>query len=171
MTEQELVSIITEAFPVTPVPPADGLIEHYMGEEAARFLGGRQWCDVIEDLWTVNRDGETLISLSPTAFSYYLPAYLLATLEHQGSEWFVGFLLSALYPPEWMGPAALEKWQRRMNMLNPLQRNAVRQVLEYLVDNPSVDGASEVQDVSQLRMALANYWGFQGSDVNSTEGG
>jgi len=90
--------MIMQAFPVTPVPSADELIEHVMGEEVSLFLRNRQWPDVVRDLWTVNRDGEALISLSPKAFGYYLPAFLSATLDHLGSEWFAGSLLNALYP-------------------------------------------------------------------------
>jgi len=61
-----------------------------------------------------------------------------------------------------MGTPTLEKWKRRMDVLSDRQKHVVREVLHYLVDDPKVDGPSDVKDVSRIRMALANYWDFQG---------
>ena len=79
-TEQEIAAVreaIVQAFPTAPVPVAAQLTELVHPLEAADIraaFGGRRWTEV--PAYHVARSADALSWFTPTAFQYYLPAYL-----------------------------------------------------------------------------------------------
>lgn len=71
---------IEDAFPPGPPPARDQIAPHDCEEceEIRARYAGRPWRTVSPD---AKRDGAVLSLLGPEAFRYYLPAFLLASLE------------------------------------------------------------------------------------------
>jgi hypothetical protein len=83
-----LRSSIAEHFSTTPYPGDKNIVSeesyHLEKRQVAEFFRGRDWCDI--DLQTLRREyrgdeSACLIFMTPEAFRYYLPSYLMICID------------------------------------------------------------------------------------------
>lgn len=87
LTHNELIRLITEAFPEQPIPTK--IAETYAGEgdgfEADRLYTGRTWKSLsIEDVLATYENGspaQSLYCLTDEAYRYYLPFFLTFAIQ------------------------------------------------------------------------------------------
>jgi hypothetical protein len=151
MRLEALKQQIAEAFADVPYPGDDRIIDDPHDWEAAELrecFKGKHWKELSHD--DLFRNSLSFVGLD--AYSFYLPAYLLAALEDFEHSTHVVFSLWPMAPEE---NAEHLRWQlRRYDRLDARQRAAVRSFLEYMRDEMSqyFAGGKEFQD------ALARYW-------------
>ncbi|HEX2572556.1 MAG TPA: DUF6714 family protein [Polyangia bacterium] len=140
---------IADAFADVPYPGDDRLVDDPFDWEAADLLAcfkGRHWKALThEDLF---QNSLTFVGLD--AYSFYLPAYLLAALDDYEHSDHVVYGLC----PTTDDPKLLEWDLRRFDRLNARQRAAVRSFLEYMRDQTHRFAATR-KDIEE---ALAGYW-------------
>ena len=86
------------AFANTPFPAGD-LISHNPGndEGTAEYFRGKSWRDI--ERAALLRRRFALVAFTPAAFAYFLPAFLVASLEAPNLD-LLDALTSALRPPK-----------------------------------------------------------------------
>jgi hypothetical protein len=146
--KERVKQAIVTAFADVPYPGDDAITlppRDYRTKKIDRELKGVQWQDVPLDLlqhvW--------LHLLSPAGRRFYLPAYLLLTLDQlQDTSWIYMWVLYTLDPPEQMG------WfEREYGVYTPAQKQAIRLFLECVRDEAADPSARET-----ARDALERYW-------------
>jgi hypothetical protein len=186
-TSERLAQRIVDAFKARELPEDDRIFLSHSSEVDARTIErlARQgsWIDFPHD---VLRDNPlTLAFLTPRAFAWFLPAYLVVSAtQYSGSEALTSALITCLTPPdeadsrrfetlveetraldpdvlvEEPGPVSLgadpevfEYFMERFAGLNPDEKAAVRDYLEY------IDAAhGEDFPVFGPKQALDRYW-------------
>ncbi len=99
---------------------------------------------------------------------FYLPAYLIATIDFpaEAAEW-SGPLIRVLYPdcdPPWIGGEkirdyAMYRWDQLMRVLTVQQKHAIRTFFEYLLaTEPDYQWLISAPPGNLLSLVLANYW-------------
>src|SRR5262249_35478647 len=74
-----------------------------------------------------------LLILAPQAFAYYLPAYLIATVEEpEAIDLALDAVVLSLTAPEPDDAVVGEWFEERFDRLTPLQREAARRELEFI---------------------------------------
>lgn len=146
-----LQKMITEAFPVSPVPTAlfderDPNPGGYLPEDVVLSFGGKRWVDVTLMDWR-NSPGGGLVRgyLSVEAFVYYLPSALKASLEDP--EFFL-IGVECLLPMNKKREPRGEKWAEFSQELTDAQRACVVEFLkigtEVEFSDPSVSYESDI---------------------------
>ncbi len=150
--KEQVRRAIREAFADVPYP-ADGAIallsqdpDDKRAEEINRDFSGHHWRDLPDEV----RDKHSFDypPFTPEARRFYLPAYLLSTLDliqrHSDDFW----TLDALLPPENM-----DRFRRSYDGYTAAQKDAIRLYLEYMRDVACEGDAGHLAQV-----ALARYW-------------
>jgi hypothetical protein len=148
---EDAVSSIGKAFATVPYPGDTDIAynQDYArsdGWDCAEVFRGKHWQDV---------PPAELIKcpiqfLTTKAFPYFLPAYMLARLEHSDEADVAGvFVVYFLKPPE--KSDRLVEWLTTIDTLNLDQKRAVRLFLEAVADN-------QEDTLADARAALSSYW-------------
>jgi hypothetical protein len=103
----ELRASIIRHFPLEPVPSQDEIVSHQCDEcwHIRNDFTAQPWKDVTRE--TIDHHTSALPLFTSLAHHYYLPAYLLRTLEPEGEMWgtVVDFIIYDLCPstdhPDW----------------------------------------------------------------------
>lgn len=126
----ELNRIVRQAFSGTTYPGDDGLVSHDCWEcrEVSELFRGTQW-----EKWIGLQFDQLMIPLlSPSAFKYYLPAFLINALTNpstSGIDTVVGLLQPANPPSD----RKLQHYKAdRLAALSEKERAAVRAVLNHV---------------------------------------
>ena len=143
---------VRRAFANVPLPNRieDMRLERYTGDdsyEMAEAFLGKCWSDI--PLETLFRHRESLGTLAPTAYRAYLPAYLDAALASDDPLDKYGpdirhYMLATLKHWSHQGDERAAGTRERLSTLDPDQRAAVADVLEYLSAKWHAEDASEV---------------------------
>jgi hypothetical protein len=155
---RDVIGEIRRAFSGTPEPEPGNLtprteVRDRESEQVSRDFTGRHWDEL--DVAFLRSHPVSLLLLSPAAFHYFLPAYLIAAVsEPVESDLVTDAALMALTPPE-SGDADAWAWfNDRVGLLSAWQRDAARHWLAYL----AAERAAEFPDDKPARL-LASYWG------------
>jgi hypothetical protein len=169
MNSQEIKRVIEEAF-ADVAYPGDDLIVYSPGNwEAAEYraeFAGKHWRDVIDPALLQRRTALPMFSIEGLRF--YLPAYLIATIESpaEAAEW-IGPLIGMLYAdcdPPWFGGEkirdyAMQQWDQLMHALTAQQKHAIRLFFEYLLaTEPDWQWLISAPPGNLVSLVLANYW-------------
>jgi len=130
------VTSIEEAFATSGYPGDDHIAHHQNynpsdGWNCAEVFRGKAWQDV---------EPAALIKcaipfLTPEAFRYFLPAYMLGKLLHPTEADVAGdFIVYSLVPPK--EDDHLVAWRKQLEPLTPAQKRAVRMFLEVIANDP-----------------------------------
>ncbi|MBC7528384.1 MAG: hypothetical protein H7308_12650 [Chthonomonadaceae bacterium] len=129
-------------------------------DESGRELGENEWLTLplreVTDDWTAISE-ETLCDvwsfahLVEEGFRYYLPAFMVHTLEDGWNSETLSSLLLNLYPKK---DQTWEYSMLRYSLLDHLQRSAVAQFLLFLPGFINLDS----EDHTLVERALRNYW-------------
>lgn len=177
---------IEEAFADVPSPGSDPreLVENYSefqksdGMFTADAFAGRHWKDMPIEAITDNAivaDG--ILQMAPQAFLFYLPGFMITTLDRPNCFWEgEGTLIFTLCPREphdydpSMNPdrvkyaravdeAIAKDYKEKMSLLSPVQRKAVIDFLTYLREvegsgDPSINRA--IDYISELGQSASD---------------
>ena len=168
---EQLRRKIEDAFADAKYPGDDSLVEwkDWESVDLARLLKGKHWKDLTLDM--MNRESGALYLLTPQAFRFYLPAYLIGSLLHH-EYWFAEVVSYVLMPPEgkreidenelaWKGETEqykyiVKRFEKTAGRLTKEQKSAVRFYWEFLRDEHSEDYPDDAPEI-----ALKTYWGEQ----------
>lgn len=155
-TKKQVIKIIKGAFPALPIPST--ISDTYLIDFEARLLNefkGKQWMEIAnQQFLNVNRP---LSYLTMEAQLYYLPAYLVAAIEHgtKSAEWFeeINFLLT---PPEW---SARARCNELVKALTAEQKWVVRLFYENMANQVSLDWYESFKpEDNRIIDGLVKYW-------------
>lgn len=129
---------IERSFESTEYPGHDKLVYDNTGyhlecSEIATAFKDKHWKDIPLDL--LRYHSAALSFFTPEAYSFFLPAYLLATLDdYFEADVIPGSVIFSLIPPTDPQDVAIygELSRRRLQALRPEQREAIRSFLEFL---------------------------------------
>jgi hypothetical protein len=166
--EQELVTQIERAFADVPYPGDDHIcrgagVQVEGSEEAniAAVFRGRHWRDV--PLEGLARYSATFCFLTPEAFRFYLPAYLLAVIRLSPEEVervpIAGALEESLIQslrPATYDPILWDYRHQRIDPLTPDQKTAVQAFLHWRYREQLWEGS----DLFDEAKAVFAYWGY-----------
>lgn len=169
MNSAEIKHLIEEAFADVPYPGHDRIVYSPGNWEAAEYraeFAEKHWREVIEPVLLQRRRVLSMFSIEGLRF--YLPAYLIATIDFpaEAAEW-SGPLIRVLYPdcdPPWTGGEkvrdyAMHQWDQLMRVLTAQQKHAIRLFLEYLLaTEPDYQWFISAPPGNFLTLVLANYW-------------
>ena len=156
-----LIERIKTAFATAPYPGDDNIALDPSGEDpeseqiAAHFKKVR-W-EGVNFVFLQSYKGDESAALnfmSPDAFRYYLPAFILVSLERfRDSDLVPDAVISALTLPDRGDPLYKYKYDR-IKGFSPDQARAIRAFLEYMIKSHKNDFVSD-----EPRFALKSYWG------------
>lgn len=146
-----LIDAITKAFNQVPYPGDDLIVYDNSGchlecNEIAKSFKGKHWKHL--DCPFIVRHHSALSAFTPEAFHFFLPAYLIISIEHYADADVVpGSLLFAF------NASKSETFLSRSTRLTPAQKHVIRQFIEFIRDQHGEDFPSGApQD------ALKSYW-------------
>jgi hypothetical protein len=119
-------------FSDTSYPGDKNIVEHESleGDEVLNVFSGKHWKQLTAD--TIDYHHDILPIISPEAFRFYLPAYLIFTLDNFSSDSnAVDHTVFGLCPPRPQNPL-FEHFVSRMNVLTLEQKRAVKSFLELV---------------------------------------
>lgn len=124
-------------------------------EEIARVMRGKHWKGLSVQFLRLHESG--LYFLSPEAFRFYLPAYLIASIvDPNKADIIAENLFTAFaFPAEDISPARIKWWADRMNGFTEAEKQAIKSWLEYMID--SEPGYLTRQDLSEEGI---RFWGL-----------
>ena len=140
---KHLSELIERAFVAVPYPGDDNIVaiqpHDRMCEEAhlTSLFKGRHWKDL--GLSELMQDAE-LSGLTPEAFRFYLPAYLLAVVNHYWeSDVLPEYMAWRMDPEKYRGSTHSSWFSHIVAALDREQRDAVRAYFEFLRDEHGDD--------------------------------
>ena len=146
---------IKQAFAEVPYPGDEHLVEGHNSEavEVADLLRGRHWQDL--RLKELLRNRQSVFFMTPEAIRFYLPVYLMVSLLHyEEADTIPGSVMFLFKPPATNDPCGAQRFEARFGHLTSVQREAIKQFLEYMRDE-------HAEDFVQAREAtdLLQWWG------------
>lgn len=131
-----IIQEIKSAFGDMPYPGAECIVNDRGGNDLERkqireeFSGYENWLDVPRDLLLQERDALPLFE--PQGFRFYLPAYMLFTIEdYDGADTIPESIVHSLTLPD-AGTELYEFVRERLVLFSEEQRKAILHFLEYL---------------------------------------
>lgn len=131
-----IIQEIKTAFGDMPYPGAEYIVNDRGGNDLERkrireeFSGYENWLDVPRKLLLQERDALPLFE--PQGFRFYLPAYMLFTIEdYDGADMIPESIVHSLTLPD-AGTELYEFVRERLVLFSEEQRKAVLHFLEYL---------------------------------------
>jgi hypothetical protein len=169
MNPEDVKRSIEEAFAKVPYPGDDGIVYSPHAWEADEYRAeftGKHWREVTDPTLLQRRRALSMFSIDGLRF--YLPAYLIATIDFpaEAAEWsssLTGILYPDFDPPRIGGKKIrdyeMHQWDQLMRALTAEQKHAIRLFFEYLVTaEPAWQWLISAPPGNLLSLALANYW-------------
>ena len=155
--KNRILRAISTAFPAGSLPSAEELTPVWLADsypfeyqELQEQLAGTRWTDLPGEF--IETHGDWLIWLTPKAFRYYVPAWLVYALDWENSGYAGQWISSVLAGPFSESDAQL------VSALTPEQRSLVMIWLQYLVlANPNEDVGYLDQKGRSLQNVNAGY--------------
>jgi len=138
-------------------------------DQILKAFGGRDWKEVSSE--TVRKFADALPLFTPAAFRYYLPAYMLASLEEGGGEPFsnaepdsgfdngdvMDFVLFRLTLPEAVEDCSY--FLERAQQFSGRERGAIARYLETVAERKKTEWAGEELALQREEIARAiRFW-------------
>jgi hypothetical protein len=154
---------IFEAFGINPYPGDEYLAVDQSGydlecREIVSDFKGKNWKDVSVEM--LHKHKEALPLFTPTAFRYYLPAYMIGCADsYYGVDVALDSVLFNLTPPK---PRRGREWDffwARAQQFNEVEREAIRLFLELMEQYELNDWLSEGMERPENRVKPAlDFW-------------
>ena len=169
---ERLVSQIEEAFSDSPKPEGDPIVLDCDpdSEEVQAFLRDKDWRD-LDARALVPLYMDVLPLLTPQAFRFFLPAYMIASVEaHDEADALPDFTAYSLTEPDAQDTFSVDRgvpamspqgFRDNVSQFTAAQEEAIRAFLEHMVAAHGNDWAVA---------ALARYWGLEEEVVFDQEG-
>lgn len=153
MTERKVRDQIESAFAQSQYPGDHKLVHHEQDWEGApikALFRGKHWREVSLDLLLSHT--ECIWHLTPEAFRFYVPAFLLASLDDDPDTVYESTLYSLTPPPRGIG--SQEEFNDRVQGFDVAQGRAIKAALEfYRSGYDDADAAGSLPS-----HALEDYW-------------
>ena len=142
MSPRDVRTFILEGWSHAPYPGDDAIAYDQSGghlecAQVAEFFRGKRWKDVtLAALRSYRGDASACLAfMSPEAFRYYLPAYMLIALDdYAEADVIADSALNMLTPGE-----LRESWNERAKGFSQRQREAILSFLNYLDTHHGAD--------------------------------
>ena len=150
---------ILEAFRLTPYPADDDLVTDQSGHdpesmEIASAFKGKDWKDVSMEM--LHEHADSLPLFTPTAFRYYLPAYMIGCIDsYYDLDVTLDGVLFNLTPPKERSGQEWDFFWARAQVFNEQEREAIRSFLELMDQYERADWASEGMEPPEDRVGPA----------------
>lgn len=144
------VNAIELSFGSLPYPGDDDIIPS--GSSGSEFsmirdaFKGRSWLDVSKDENLISFYYDGLLFFTPTAFRFYLPSYMLASMKLE-DEMVCRTLLQVLSPPPY-GIMSRDNYNARIEIMNKDQIYSIGILILYLYNSGYLDKDA----ISSLRL-------------------
>jgi hypothetical protein len=149
---------IRERFPAIPIPADDDIALHECKECLAirDAFAGRTWDSLQPNELEARFD--SLPMLSPSAFKYYLPAYLIDSLERFDPDYLVcQFTIYAVAPDEDPEEAKfIDWWRERLTLFVPQQFEVLVQFVNLARRHEAFHGF--IPSLEQANERLQRYY-------------
>jgi uncharacterized protein DUF6714 len=166
--EAAVKASIHEAFASTPRPLDGDLVPTDPGEdsecdEIAANFQGKTWREVSTE--TIQRHTDSLPLLTPSAFRYFLPAYMLASLGPASAGFHpvdvMNFVLFGLVPPE--SNEDPKYFMARARQFNLEERQAIASYLKLVAERQKAEWGGNVPKPKSDEFARAiHFWQSSG---------
>ncbi|RLJ20787.1 hypothetical protein DJ031_04565 [bacterium endosymbiont of Escarpia laminata] len=161
LNHEDLVKMITNAFSGSVYPGDDALVPHFdrdlERQRIMEFFKRKRWEDLSFQSIDSGYQGEGSVCLyfmTTEALRYYLPAYMVITLdEFDDAEFFADTVVRTLTPPE-AGSEDFKQFIAWAASFSQEQREAVKQYLLYMSENH----ADDFQLEGAPDIALNRFW-------------
>jgi hypothetical protein len=155
---------VRDAFARTPRPPNGDLVPTVPGEdpecdEIVANFQGKTWRELSAE--TIQYHADSLPLLTPSAFRYYLPAYMMTSLEPPSASFHpedvMCFVLLSLVPPEWHEDRAY--FMARARQFSPKERHAIARYLKLIAERKEAEWGGDVPESQRNELARAiGFW-------------
>lgn len=119
---QELIQKIEEAFEEISYPGDDNIGM----SDTDDFIGQKEWQSVPLEL--LLRNQTKIVVLTPSAYIFYLPAYMCAVLRYPEAEQFLDSIIFSLIPSKGYNPVSIS--QEALSLFNEVQKSVIIEFLE-----------------------------------------
>lgn len=130
----EILMAIRDAFPVANAPSAEAVVADFVpgnrpveAEELVHTLNRRPWTDVAPEF--IDAHSDWMVYLSPRAFAYFLPAWLVYGLDYHRAGYAADWVVSFFAHP----PASEEMSDVQARMINALDSTQKSTVIQWLI--------------------------------------
>ena len=154
---RKLKGIIEDAFKDIPYPGDHNIASEdhcFECSELAQAFKGKRWQDITLEFLRKGLLSDGLPLFEPAALRYYLPAYMVVSLEHYIEADVIPDFILSMVVPDSTEPDSF--FLERFEPLTSDQKRAVRLFLEYLVDGCPDDWSG--RDDGPLQ-GIERYWG------------
>lgn len=151
---ESIVSAIRQAFVGVEIPEPSAIVPQTPVRDRERDrirheFAGRHWRDL--DASFVGARAESILLMTPTAWHFYLPAYLVAAIvAERESDLAAASVVVGLTPQRDDDPDSRAWVDERTRLLSPEQRTVLREWLGYLAERRpwelSADGVRRIVD-------------------------
>jgi hypothetical protein len=134
LTAAELTDLIQSAFAEVEYPGDSKLVydnsgTHLECAEVEKEFKGKHWN--VMPLEVLRRNSASIFFLSPEAYQFYLPAYLLCSILHYAeSDKIPDSIVFSLIPP--IDAKVAELYRKRVQRFTPVQKRAIRSFLRFM---------------------------------------
>ncbi|MEA5514770.1 DUF6714 family protein [Nodularia sp. UHCC 0506] len=153
---ENLIREIEGAFSTSQYPRDDQLVydnsgNHLECEEIARDFRGKDWKTI--PLETLRYNADSLLFFTPQAYRFYLPAYLLASIQfYREADIITNNVVYSLTAPEEQG-FEMKRFLLRVSFFSLTQKSAIRSFLKFLLTKHS--GNFPLGDINT---AIERFW-------------
>jgi hypothetical protein len=161
-TAQDVKTKIASAFTAAPYPGDDNLVADPSEwdpecREIARAFAGKRWIEVTPEI--IGAHSQALPLFTPAGFRYYLPAYMMATIDAPDPEALRDFVVFNLAPPRRPTGRKADFFQARAGQFTAAEREAIRSFLGLMDERRSAEWRSQGAEPpdSPIRSAI-DYW-------------
>lgn len=143
LNAEELRHEIEAAFAETKYPGDDRLVydnsgDHLECNEVAAAFRAKEWRELSVDM--LRRHSQSLFFMTPEAYRFYLPAYLIAALlDYDKADTISDSVVFSLIPPS--DDRDAESYRQRMQGFTSAQRQVIRSFLEFMKQHHGGDDA------------------------------
>ena len=149
---------------MTPYPGDEQLVPNHGGrdpesQDVANTLRGRRWDEV--PLEVLRARAESLPLLTPAAFRYYLPTFMLGVVNHYNEVDVAGdSVLFNLTPPNTRTGWRWDFFRTRAEQFTTHERTAIARFLQFMDERYRSDWANSGIEPPEDRVGPAlRYWG------------
>ena len=136
--KDEVLNAIHGAFPVANPPDAESVVDEFVpasrpleAEELRRELGGRVWTDLGSEF--IDTHADWLVYLTPRAFAYFVPAWLVYALDYYRAGYAADWIASFFAHPPASEPIS-DLQARMLAALDSQQKSAIIRWITYLCE-------------------------------------
>lgn len=145
---EEVRQCISLAFADTQYPGDAAIMETYNRNGRGLFFFGERWQDM--PVPTIRGNDETLVRFGPDAFRYYLPAFMIVSLDEPTMEFIAPIFVPPFHPKSYW---TWEEFAERFEGMTPDQSKSLFRYVKFVAE-----ACDEGAFVEMFNEAVATFW-------------